>query len=58
MTVGAWSGRYDANFHETDFQRFAAELDRLSETLSGSSVLDSMDGFLDLTLTGDGLGHI
>jgi hypothetical protein len=55
---GAWSGRYAAEFHQTDFSQFAADLGALYSVLSGAATLSSMDGYLDLTLTGDGLGHI
>jgi hypothetical protein len=55
---GVWSGRYPARFHETDFSRFARDLAALYSELSGEAVLSSMDGYLDLTFTGDGLGHI
>jgi hypothetical protein len=55
---GAWSGRYPAHFHETDFVRFARDLAALYSDLSGTAVLSSLDGYLDLTFTGDGLGHI
>lgn len=55
---GAWSGHYPAQFHETDFPSFAEALAELSSTLTGEAVLSSMDGYLDLTFTGDGLGHI
>jgi len=58
VDVGAWSGRYGAHFHETDFSTFARGLETLSGTLSGDAELSSLDGYLDLTLTGDGLGHI
>jgi hypothetical protein len=55
---GAWSGHYPAYFHETDFVQFARDLAGLYSELSGEAVLSSMDGYLDLTFSGDGLGHI
>jgi hypothetical protein len=56
--LGAWSGHYPAHFHETDFVGFARDLAALYSELSGTAVLSSMDGYLHLTFTGDGLGHI
>jgi hypothetical protein len=58
IKIGVWSGRYGAQFHGTDFSRFAKDLAGLSSRLAGTAVLSSTDGYLDLTLTGDGLGHI
>lgn len=58
IKVGAWSGRYAAQFHENDFLQFAEKLDALHTSLKGEAKLSSLDGYLDLTLTGDGLGHV
>jgi hypothetical protein len=58
IKVGAWSGRYAAQFHEDDFLRFSEQVDALHATLKGEATLSSLDGYLDLTLAGDGLGHI
>jgi hypothetical protein len=58
VKLGAWSGRYSAQFHEDDFSPFAEKLEGLHTTLMGEATLSSLDGYLDLTLTGDGLGHI
>ena len=57
VKLGAWSGHYSANFHEDDLRGFANQLTRLGETLAGEATLSSLDGYLDVTLTGDGLGH-
>ena len=57
VKVGAWSGRYAAEFLEDDLSRFVEGLKVLSESPS-TAVLSSMDGYLDLTLTRDGLGHV
>jgi hypothetical protein len=58
IKAGPWSGRYAAQFHEDDFLQFAEKLDVLADTLKGSATLSSLDGYLHLTLSGDGLGHI
>jgi hypothetical protein len=58
IKLGVWSGRYSAQFHEDDFLRFAEMLEQLQATLKGQAIMSSLDGYLDLTLTGDGLGHI
>jgi hypothetical protein len=58
VSLGAWSGRYAARFHEDDFPPFARQLEELHATLVGEARLSSLDGYLDITLTGDGVGHI
>jgi hypothetical protein len=58
VKLGTLSGRYSAQFHEDDFSPFAEKLGELHTTLKGDATLSSLDGYLDLTLTGDGLGHI
>lgn len=58
IKAGAWSGWYAAQFHEDDFLRFAEMLDELQTSLKSEATLSSLDGYLELTLTGDGLGHI
>jgi hypothetical protein len=58
IKLGAWSGSLPAQFHEDDLLRFAERLEELNATLKGEVTLSSLDGYLDLKLTGDGLGHI
>jgi hypothetical protein len=58
VNLGPWSGRYAAQFHGTDFSSFATESKQLISTLDGVAGMSSLDGYLNLTLTGDGLGHV
>ncbi len=56
--IDGWKGRYAGQFHEWDFVAFAEGLRGLSSTLSGEARLSSLDGYLDVNLSGDGLGRI
>jgi hypothetical protein len=58
IKLGAWSGHFRANFHALDFSTFLEGLRPLSATLRGVAALSSTDGYLDLSLVGDGLGHV
>jgi hypothetical protein len=58
IKAGPWSGRYGAQLHKDDFLQFAEKLDVLADTLKGDATLSSLDGYLHLILSGDGLGHI
>jgi hypothetical protein len=58
VKVRAWFGRYAAQFLEDDFQAFAAELRPLSEHLAPPAGLESTDGYLNITMTRDELGHV
>lgn len=58
VKLGAWPGRFLAQLHEDDFSPFGEKLEERHTTLKGNATLSSLDGYLDLTLTGDGLGHI
>jgi hypothetical protein len=57
IRVGAWSGRYAAHFQRDDLASFAKGLREMAE--SGSlAELSSTDGYLDVRLARDHLGHI
>jgi hypothetical protein len=58
VQLGAWAGRYAAQFHVDDLSHFGSGVAALSATLTGEALLSSMDGFLDVHLTGDGKGHV
>ena len=58
LSVGGFKGRYAANFGSWAFSDFAAQLDQLYQTVSGSAVFTSDEGQLELTLTCDIRGHI
>lgn len=58
IAVGAWRATYPADLRTDEFERFQYQLRTLDADLTGEAVFTSMDGFLDLRLIGDGLGHI
>jgi hypothetical protein len=58
LELGAWKGRYAAQFHIDDFSHFASGVAALSSSLEGEALLSSMDGYLEVRLTGDGKGHV
>jgi hypothetical protein len=58
VRMHVWSARYAAQFLEDDFHEFADGLRMLSESPSKPAILFSSDGYPDLTLTRDELGHV
>jgi hypothetical protein len=59
VKVAAWSARYAAQFLEDDFHEFAGSLRALiEEAPSQPASFFSSDGYLDLKLTSDELGHV
>jgi hypothetical protein len=58
VRVGAFHGEFPSNLDVWAFSRFASELKMLYESLKGTASFSSYDGQLELTLTGDGLGHV
>ena len=58
LKMHAWSGLFAAQFLEDDFGVFAQDLRRLSDGLAPPAQLFSTDGYLEITLTRDELGHV
>lgn len=58
VVVGAFRGRYRADFNSWAFANFRAELEKLYQTVSGSAVFTSYEGQLELTLTCNVTGQI
>ncbi|HZZ75646.1 MAG TPA: hypothetical protein VFE04_06930, partial [Puia sp.] len=54
---GKFSGQFDAEFLTIDFERFKQELRPLYEDLKGSATFSGIEGYLELKVIGDGLGH-
>jgi hypothetical protein len=58
IAVGAYSGRVDAGLRVDELARFRTELEALYQTLDGDAHLSSIEGWVDMTASGDGLGHV
>ena len=57
VRAGAWRGHYAAQFLHDDLVAFAEGLCSLEEP-GRQAILSSTDGYLDLQLTRDELGHV
>ena len=57
VAVGSFKGRVQAALCAPDFHRFREELQRLQKELSGTASFSTMEEWLALTFTGDGIGH-
>ena len=58
LKMHSWSGHFPAQFLEDDFGVFAEGMQGLSEGLAPPAHLFSTDGYLEITLTRDELGHV
>jgi hypothetical protein len=59
VAAGPWSGACDTTFLRGELSDFAHEIDKLHETLHGRAVLaQKTTPNIDMTLSGDGKGHI
>ncbi|MFB9317760.1 WapI family immunity protein [Cryptosporangium minutisporangium] len=58
VRVGRFTADLDADLRTDDLQRFAAELRRLDETLSGSAVLGTLEHWIELTVTCEPSGRL
>lgn len=54
---GKFSGQYSGDFMTVDFEKFKQELSRLYDNLKGTANFNDLEGYLELKITGDGIGH-
>jgi len=54
---GQFSGTYIAEFMTTDFEQFKQELFNLYDNLKGAANFKDLEGYLELKISGNGLGH-
>ena len=54
---GNFSGQYVGDFMTVDFERFKQELSKLYDNLNFSASFNTIEGYLDLKIIGNGLGH-
>jgi hypothetical protein len=57
ITSGAFSGNYFAEFMSIDFKEFRKQLNYLYDNLDASTLFNDLEGYLDLQIKGDGIGH-
>lgn len=55
---GAFSGTFDAQFMTTDFESFKQQLRRVYESLKGTANFHCLDDYVNIIVTGDGIGHL
>jgi hypothetical protein len=58
VSCGAFRGMFPAAFLTAELESFRDQLAQLYEALSGSARFETLEGQLQLEITGDGLGHI
>jgi hypothetical protein len=58
VAVGGFRGQFRADLRTEEFAAFLTEVLALHGTLEGVATFTTMEGQLDLTLTGDGKGHV
>ncbi|SRR5690606_25780648 len=54
---GNFSGHYPADILTVDFEKFQQELSQLYDNLKGTANFNDLEGFLELKIDGDGIGH-
>ena len=58
ITSGAFRGATETRLRTDEFERFLQELELLSSSLKGSAEYNSMEEWLSIKITGDGMGHL
>ncbi len=58
VAVGAFRGSLDRLLRNEDISRFHDRLTELNERLTGEALFDTLDGWFDLRVIGDGRGHL
>ena len=54
---GTFSGQYSGDFMTVDFEKFKQELSQLYDNLNGAANFNDLEGYLELKIKGDGIGH-
>ena len=55
---GVWTGHYTGQFMEGELTKFGKELEYFSQNLKPKAALNSVEHYLQLTLSDDGHGHV
>jgi len=54
---GNFSGQYTGEIMTVEFEKFKQEISQLYDNLKGTARFNDIEGYLDLKISGDGLGH-
>lgn len=54
---GQFLGQYSGDFMTIDFEKFKQQLSRLYNNLQGFANFNDLEGYLELKIAGDGIGH-
>lgn len=54
---GKFSGQYSGDFMTVDFEQFKQQLSQLCNGLKGAANFKDQEGYLELKIIGDGIGH-
>jgi hypothetical protein len=57
VVAGSFSGTYTADLTSFDFEYFKHDLRYLYDNLNGSVEFKDLEGYLQLSIKGDGIGH-
>ncbi len=57
IKVGGFTGNYGAQLRNTDFIDFKKDLEKIYSNLEGQALFHSMEDYLQINISGDGLGH-
>jgi hypothetical protein len=58
VAAGGFRGKVEGDLRADEFDAFRRELDLLGESLAGIARFATMEGWLSISATGDGHGHI
>lgn len=58
VSAGAFRGKLQGYLRTEEFIVFSQELTKLYNNLKGTAQFSTMEGWLEINLTGDGVGHI
>ncbi|SDE45978.1 hypothetical protein SAMN05216464_106220 [Mucilaginibacter pineti] len=57
VKAGGFSGEYHADLMTVDFKQFEKQLSTLYDNLSGGAAFHDLEGYLEIRIIGDGVGH-
>lgn len=57
VRVGGFSGQFETDLRTNDFEKFKKDLVILYDKLDGTASFDTLEGQVNITIKGDGIGH-
>ncbi|WP_420580849.1 WapI family immunity protein [Reichenbachiella sp.] len=58
LKSGAFSGNFNGEFMVDDFKSFSQQLQNLYKTLKGTANFNCLEDYVNIVVTGDGIGHL